>query len=41
MAARLLAAWEAERGYFVHLRGEEVVKRERVRLTPANESRTA
>ncbi|MAC37961.1 MAG: glutamate synthase subunit alpha, partial [Oceanicaulis sp.] len=41
VAARLLAAWEAERGYFVHLRGEEVVKRERVRLTPANESRTA
>lgn len=41
VAARLLAAWEAERGYFVHLRGEEVVKRERVRLTPANESRSA
>ncbi|MAK64922.1 MAG: hypothetical protein CMF75_09350, partial [Maricaulis sp.] len=41
VAARLLAKWDAVRADFVHLRGAEVVKRERARLEPANESRTA
>ena len=41
VGARLLAAWESEREHFVHLRGEEVVKRERARMAPANDSRTA
>jgi glutamate synthase (NADPH) large chain len=41
VAARILAAWDSVRGDFVHLRGAEVVKRERTRLQPANESRTA
>ena len=41
VGARLLAAWESEREHFVHLRGEEVVKREKARMAPANDSRTA
>ena len=41
IAKRILAAWPAERGHFVHLRGEEVVKRERAALAAANDSQTA
>ena len=41
VAARLLAGWDTVRSDFVHLRGAEVVKRERARLQPAHESRTA
>ena len=41
VAQRLLASWESVRGDFVHLRGAEVVKRERARLQPANENRSA
>lgn len=41
VGTRLLAAWETERAHFVHLRGEEVVKRERIHLQAANETRTA
>ncbi|MAC89100.1 glutamate synthase large subunit [Maricaulis sp.] len=41
IAARLLAAWPAERQHFVHLRGEEVVKRERAALAAANDSQSA
>ncbi|MHA6287657.1 glutamate synthase large subunit [Maricaulis sp. CAU 1757] len=41
IAARLLGAWPTERSHFVHLRGAEVVKRERAALAAANDSQIA
>ena len=41
VARRLLASWAVERAHFVHLRGAELVQRERTIPEPANESRSA